>query len=382
MLPNDGASLSLVFGESYTRLHNLTASEIGTVDVLSQVRNFNQPLSDQIRSMQKQLQCLERIQAMELPNYEQLEQLARIHRTATLPYARFQMAFKSMWSYIHVNRPSEEIRALGQLFKDLGTWIELQEEFSSEECPNVINGVVSGPQTTEILDQISSIILREKVQLQYKDTVLKTSEIPTIPTNLLHNYASFSVVAKLMFDPTTEEKDIRTIYASYANLILKRKGVQYAESMLRQDLNSFFELASTYFVHELTLSTKLLALTDNVRFEENRNSAIALFEIFAALIPYVGVPTTLTLRSCFFGADIDNFESSHKFIQMTKQPAKEAFWPLAWLGLENTVQLSAEDREKLLAGIPNPDAKLWVERAFVSDTRNVPQNLTNINNEL
>jgi hypothetical protein len=374
MLPNDGASLGVVFGESYAELHRLTPAEVGAVDVMSQVRNFSQPLAEQIEHMRKQLRCLERIQTM--PNFDKLEQLARIHRSATLPYARFQMAFKSVWNSIHSNRPPEEIQVLAQLFRDLGARIELHAEFSTEECPNIINGLVSGPQSIEVLDRVSSIILRKKVELQYSDTVLKTSEIPTVPTSLLHNYASFSVVAKLMFDPTTEEKEIRTIYAAYANLILKKKGVQYAECMLRQDLNSFFELASTYFIHELTLSKMLYGLTGDIRFVENRSYAIEMFKIFAALVPYVGVPTSLALRSCFFCAEIDNFESSHKFIQITKQPAKEAFWPLAWLGFTDAAQLSPGDREKLLASIQNPDAKLWVERALLSDTRNVPRDLT------
>jgi hypothetical protein len=89
-------------------------------------------------------------------------------------------------------------------------------------------------------------------------------------------------------------------------------------------------------------------------------------------VPYVGATTSLVLRSCLFNADIDSFDSSHKFIEISKQPAKEAYWPLAWLGLSVEVvqEMPQEQRDAILLAIPNPDAKLWVERAFAKAAKN------------
>lgn len=364
MFPNDGAPLATLFGTCYAELHGLQQSEVGIVDVLSQVRNFNQPIAEQIEAMRKQLKCLEFIESKKLPNYDQLEKLAQVNRNANAPYARFHSTFKSMWLSIHSNIPAKDIQALGQLFKELGAWIELQEEFSSDERPNLINSLNTGAQTVDVLNQVSSVVLRQKVELQYSSLELKTYEIATISASLLCSFASFGVIARVLLDQKTCETDIRTIYASYANTILSTKGVQYAELMLHQDLCSFAELVSTFFSHQFVLSTKLFAMTNDSRFVDNRVAMVDLFKSFAMLIPYIGVPTTLTLRSCLFSTEMKTFDSSHRFAQVTKQPAKEAYWPLMWLGVEDPAKLSAEQREKLLVDIPNPDAKLWVERAL------------------
>lgn len=358
--------MTALFGTCYAELHGLEPNEVGIVDVLSQVRNFNQPIAEQIEAMRKQLKCLEFIESRKLPNYDRLEKLARVNRSANAPYARFHNTFKSMWLSIHSNLPVSDIEALGQLFKELGTWIGLQEEFASDERPNLINSLNTGAQTVDVLNQVSSVILRQKVELQYSSLDLKTYEIATISAFLLCGYASFSVIARVLLDPATNESDIRTVYAAYANAILSTKGVQYAEFMLHQDLCSFAELAATFFSHQFALSTKLFAMTNDARFVENRAAMVDLFKSFALLIPYLCVPTTLTLRSCFFSTEMKNFDSSHKFIQVTKRPAKETYWPLLWLGVshEEIAGLSAEQREKLLVDIPNPDAKLWVERAL------------------
>jgi hypothetical protein len=142
--------------------------------------------------------------------------------------------------------------------------------------------------------------------------------------------------------------------------------------MYKQDLNMFYELASIYFIHTMSFSTKLFAITEDSRFTETRKTAIELFKIFVKLVPYVGATTSLVLRSCLFNADIDSFDSSHKFIEISKQPAKEAYWPLAWLGLSVEVvqEMPQEQRDAILLAIPNPDAKLWVERAFAKAAKN------------
>jgi len=371
MLPNDNNPLTSLFGPGYCELHNLSATEAAVVDVLSQGRNFTEPLAEQIAGLKKQLLCLEAIQKLELPNYKELEQLAQIHREATFPYARFQLMFKSIWNSIHHNLSTSEVTLLNTLFAELSAWIGLQNEFATEKAPNLINSIGTGNQPVQVLNALASIALREHVTLDYKSIELRTEDLPGLSITLLNNYISFGVAAKLMFSPETGEADIRTIYSAYASEIFRENGMQYSEFMFRQELGDFVELACAYFANQFLLSDKLFELTYNQRFLSNRREALELFIVFVKTIPLLGFPSTGVpyLQVCLSYSGLISFETSHNFAQISEPLANESFWPLAWFGLrkEEVVQQSPEWRASLaqrVAAILNPDAKLWVERAL------------------
>ena len=371
MLPNDNSPLVSLFGPSYCELHNLSSTEAAVVDVLSHGRNFAEPLEAQISSLKKQLLCLEAIHKLDLPNFKQLEQLAQLHREATFPYSRFQLAFRSIWNSIHSNLSKAEITLLNTLFTELSSWIGIQNEYATDEAPNLINVIRSGEQTVQVLDAVSSIVLREKVVMTYKSQELKTEDIPALSITLLSSYISFGVAAKLLFSPETKEAEIRTIYASYASEIFRENGTQFAEFMFRQELSEFVELACAFFANQFILSDKLFELTYNQRFLTNRRTNLELFMAFAKAISFMGFPSTGVpyLQLCFSLSGLLSFDTSHNFAQVSEALANESFWPLAWLGLsrEEIKEQSPEWQAKLsehVAAIPNPDAKLWVERAL------------------
>lgn len=365
MLPNDGISLVALFGSTYEELHGLTSLESSTVEVLVHARNFSQTLPEQLQALRKQLNCLERIHDMALPNQAELEKLARVHRNALQPYIRFQTAFKGIWNSLHENLPAEKLAASLEWLERLTVWTNMQREFNSE-VP-FLNDLHTGLQTLETFNRLSSLVLGEKVNLAYKDVTLKASETLTVPGAALRDFAKLRTLLQTLLNSQSVEADFRSIYFDYAALILKEQGVQFAELMLRQDLNLLFDLAANYFQFQLIFTVKMHALTDDPRFLEAKKLAIEGFRNFAQLIPFVGVPLTLAVRSCQILTDLKCFETSHKFIQTTKQRAHEAYWPIEWLGFEPGTKFTEEQRE-LLAKIPNPQAKLWVERALENAT--------------
>jgi len=352
------AHLKTVFGEAYGELHQLTPVEVNAVEVLSRAGSVD--IEKQIKRLNSELNALERIKT--LPELEKITTLAQSLKHSREPFFLFLANLSAMRNMVFKHIDESGVTALIERLKHVDQWIEMQELFRQQHNFK-IDSLASGQQSAVNLNLTASLVLRHEFDKFEKEGLLSTSDIPLIPQSSIAKYKMARENVMLFLESESFEK----IYSNYVSAELQRLHSDAAQHCFRQDLVYTTELLCSFSSSQYLLSRRLFENYNDEQFTVEEKLSVTTFKILVKFMYALGLPTTSALRIGYSAMGLWNFvESPHQFICFESTFNWEYVWLLQWIGLSiaEAEALSEEERDKLVARIPEQNAQLWVRRAL------------------